>query len=132
MAGLAACVAAPPVDEVPGASVELLSEAPKRPFETVAQLEVRGAVGANRAQVYRALRAKAHALGADAVLHVEERAATDAAPAPYGPPDRPLLGNAYPGPLHALEPGAFPPGGSLSSVRGRYLVLEGRAIRYLD
>jgi hypothetical protein len=66
------------------------------------------------------------------VVKTGERALVDATPAPYDPPDRPLLGNAYPGPLRSLEPGAFPAEGARMKVRGRYYAVEGIAIRYVD
>lgn len=110
----------------------LLAEAPARPYEEIARIEARGAPGTNPHDAYAELREKAGALGADAVIRVAQRRRHDATPAPYEPQDRPRLGNAYPGPLGALEPGAFPAEGADLRIRGSYYVVEGIAIRYLD
>jgi hypothetical protein len=123
---LAACAAVEPAP--PRAA--LLAEPPDTSYEEVARIEARGQPGTHRRLVYEKLRRKADALGADAVLKLEERTLHDGTPAPYDPPQRPLLGNAYPGPLQVLEPGAFPPKGASLRVRGPYYVVQGMAIRY--
>lgn len=112
--------------------VPMLQTQPARPYEAVGRLQVRGDPGEPVQYVHDELRWRASALGADAVWKTQERALVDQEPAPYTPPDRPLLGNAYPGPLRSLEPGAFPPAGRDLKVRGRYYVVEGIAVRYLD
>jgi hypothetical protein len=109
---------------------ELLAEAPRRAYEEVAWVQARGAPGTHRDLVYDELRRKADALGADAVLKPVERTLHDHTPAPYDPTQRPLLGNAYPGPMQVFEPGAFAPGGADLRVRGPYYLVEGMAIRY--
>jgi hypothetical protein len=124
---LAACAS---VEPPPLPRTELLAEAPERPYESVGRIAARGEPGMHRRLVYEALRRKADALGADAVLKLEERTLQQRAPAPYDPPQRPLLGNAYPGPLQSFDPGAFPPEGAQLRVRGPYFVVEGLAIRY--
>ena len=106
----------------------LLAEVPQRPYDEIARIEARGAPGTNPRDACAELREKAGALGADAVIKVAQRRRHDATPAPYEPP----LGNAYPGPLGALEPGAFPAAGADLRIRGPYYVVEGIAIRYLD
>lgn len=110
----------------------MLAQKPDRPYEEIARLEVRGEVGAAPQQLYDELRERAHALGADAVVPIDQHALSDATPAPYDPPQRPLLGNAYPGVFSAFERGAFPPEGFEVRTRGRYYVVEALAIRYLD
>jgi hypothetical protein len=69
------------------------------------------------------------ALGADAVMSVEERTGEDRLPA-RDAGEAPLFGNAYPGPVRRLEPGAFPPAGFDVRVSGPYYEVEGVAIRY--
>jgi hypothetical protein len=130
-AALAAACAAPSPSPS-GSRVALLDERPRRPHDVVARLEVRGDPGVPVEHAYGELRWKADALGADAVVKTAERSRLARAPARYEPPDRPLLGNAYPGPLRDLEPGAFPPEGRKLKVRGKYYVVEGLAIRYVD
>ncbi|HEX6267244.1 MAG TPA: hypothetical protein VFZ81_10145 [Burkholderiales bacterium] len=126
---LTSCAApAPP----PRSLVPLLEERPAQPHEVLAHLEARGDPGAPVQYAYDELRWKANAMGADAIVKIEQRSLSDEAPVPYDPPDRPLMGNAYPGPLHDLEPGAFPPEGRDLRARGRYYVVEGVAIRYRD
>lgn len=110
----------------------LLAEPPQRPYEKIARIEARGAPGAQPRHAYDELRDRAGALGADAVIKAGEHRLRDATPAPYDPPDRPLLGNAHPGPLGVFDAGAFPPAGADMRVRGPYYVVEGVAIRYLD
>ena len=110
----------------------MLQTPSERPYEVVGRLHVRGDPGEPVRHVHDELRWRANALGADAVVKTGESELPEHAPAPYDPPDRPLLGNAYPGPLRSLEPGAFPPAGRDLKVRGRYYVVEGIAIRYLD
>lgn len=132
-AGVLACVlvlAGCASVEPPAPSAEILSEAPPRPYEALGRVQARGAPGTHRRLVYEELRRKADALGADAVVKLEEHTREALAPAPYDPPQRPLLGNAYPGPLQSFEPGAFPPEGADTRIRGPYLVVEGLAIRY--
>lgn len=124
----AACASAPRPPEQP---VAVLEEEPGRPHEVIAQVTARGIPGASIALVHDKLRDKARSLGADAVIAVETRQHFDATPAPYDPPQRPLLGNAYPGPLHSFDPGSFPPEGFNVRSRGPYYVAEGLAIRYL-
>ena len=131
-----ACVLALGACAAPQGAVErqvvLLAEAPQRPYEEIARIEARGAPGTQQPDAYAELREKAGALGADAVIKLAERRRHDATPAPHDPPDRPRLGNAYPGPLGAFEPGAFPAEGADLRIRGPYYVVEGIAIRYLD
>jgi hypothetical protein len=69
------------------------------------------------------------ALGADAVMSIEERTGEDRLPA-RDAGEAPLFGNAYPGPVRRLEPGAFPPAGFDVQVSGPYYEVEGVAIRY--
>ena len=109
---------------------EMLSQPPQRPYEDIARIEARGEPGTHRRLVYDELLRKADALGADAVVRLEEYTLQNRTPAPYDPPQRPLLGNAYPGPLQSFDPGAFPPEGAELRVRGPYFVVEGLAIRY--
>lgn len=114
------------------ALVPLLQTRPVQPHEELAYLEARGDPGAPVRYAYDALRWKAGAIGADAVVKTGQRSLADQTPAAYDPPDRPLLGNTYPGPLESFEPGAFPPAGEGLKARGRYYVVEGIAIRYVD
>lgn len=108
----------------------MLDERPARAHQVVGRVEARGAPGTNVRFVYDELRRKAEALGADAVVRVEQRKHTDAAPLPSGPQEWPQLGEAYPGPLDKLEPGALPSYGFDVQTRGPYYVVEGLAIRY--
>ena len=124
---LAACASVEPPAPPQAA---LLAEAPQRAYQEIGRVVVRGEPGTHRRLVYQELRRKADALGADAVIELDARTLRALAPAPFDPPQRPLLGNAYPGPLQAFEPGAFPPEGDDMRVRGAYLVVEGLAIRY--
>jgi hypothetical protein len=126
---LAAC-AAPPVER--GRMVPLVGEPPPRAYEEIARLEVRGDTGAPVQHAYDELRWRAAALDADAVIKTGERTHVDRTPAPYDPAERPLMGNAYPGPLGVFEPGAFPPAGEGLKARGTYYEVEGIAIRYVD
>jgi hypothetical protein len=127
--GLAACAVPTPN---PGRPVALLQAEPERPHEVIGKVEARGTPGDNLRRVHEQLRDKARALGADAVVEVEVRQHFDATPAPYDAPQLPLPGNAYPGPLHSFEPGAFPPAGFDVRARGSYYVIEGLAILFLD
>jgi hypothetical protein len=122
---LAACAAHAPAPE----PVPLLTELPDRPHEVLGRVEARGAPGANVRHVYEDLRQKAGALGADAVVELVQRKRYDAAPA-RSDPQRPELGQAYPGPLEALEPGYFPSYGFDVRTSGTYYVVAGLAIRY--
>lgn len=124
---VAACASPAPASLVP-----LLAEAPSQPYELVARLEARGDPGEPIEYAYDELRWKANALGADAVVKTEARALVDRTPPTTPPPERPLLGNAYPAPLRSLEPGAFPEAGRDLKVSGQYFVVEGLAIRYRD
>jgi len=90
---------------------------------------VRGDPGEQRSYVYQELRNKARSLGADAVIEVDERTGVYRLPDPDAG-EAPILGNAYPGPLHKTEPGAFPPAGFDVQVGGRYYEVEGIAVRY--
>jgi hypothetical protein len=53
--------------------IELLGGTPGRPYEEIGHIEARGRPGEHRRYVYQELRNKARALGADAVMSVEER-----------------------------------------------------------
>lgn len=128
-AALAGCAAQAPVTDAP---VAVLDGKPQRPYEVIERIEARGVPGAHVRLVREALADKARALGAEAVVAVEERKHFDGLPAPHDPRERPLIGEAYPGPLGAFERGAFPPAGSDVRSRGPYYVLEGLAIRYTD
>ena len=110
--------------------IELLGGTPGRPYEEIGHIEARGRPGEHRRYLYQELRNKARALGADAVMSVEERTREDRMPA-RDAGEAALLGNAYPGPVRRLEPGAFPPAGSDVQVSGPYYEVHGIAIRYL-
>jgi hypothetical protein len=126
---LAACTAAP---ERAPPRVTLLDQKPQRGHVVVGTVRAQGYPGQPLGSVYEVLRESAQELGADAVVALEERVRVDATPAPYDPPQRPLIGNAYPGPLQDFEPGAFPPEGSRVRSRGEYYVVEGLAIRFTN
>jgi hypothetical protein len=129
-AALGACAA--PESRVERDRIPLLTERPERPHEVIASVEARGFPGTHLAYVYDDLRRKALALGADAVVRVEERTHTDAVPPPSDSQDRPAIGNAYPGVLGIFEPGALPPAGFDVQTSGPYYVVDGLAIRFLD
>lgn len=110
--------------------IELLRGAPARPYEEIGAIEARGRPGEQLGFVRQELRNKARALGADAVIELDERSAFHGAPGREAEPD--LLGNAYPGPVHRVDPGSLPAYGFELQTGGRYYELRGVAVRYTD
>lgn len=111
--------------------IELLGGVPERPYEEIGRIEARGKPGEHIAYVHQKLRNKARALGADAVIAVEERRREDRLPV-RDAGEAPLLGNAYPGPVRKTEPGAFPPAGFQVQASGPYYEVRGIAVRFAD
>jgi hypothetical protein len=109
--------------------VELIGGAPGRPYDEIGRIEARGKPGEHRSYVYQELRNKARALGADAVIRIEERSGLERLP-PAGAGEAPLMGNPYPGPVQSFERGAFPSAGFDVRVGGRYYEVSGVAVRY--
>jgi hypothetical protein len=109
--------------------IELLSETPQKPYEELGRVEARGVPGEQRSYVYQELCNKARALGADAVIQINERKRADPLP-PLDAGDAALMGNAYPGPLRKTEPGAFPQYGFGVQTGGVYYEVSGVAVRY--
>lgn len=62
---------APELKLAPSQSVDILFEKPKRPYREIALLESRGMVGDTEGQLWQDARAKAQALGADALIRLE-------------------------------------------------------------
>ncbi|HEX6268091.1 MAG TPA: hypothetical protein VFZ81_14500 [Burkholderiales bacterium] len=112
--------------------VELIGGAPGRPYDEIGRIEARGRPGEQRSSVYQELRNKARALGADAVIQVEERAQKRRRLPQSGASEAPLLGNAYPAPARKTEPGAFPPAGFDLQTSGPYYEVRGIAVRFVD
>ena len=129
LSAFAVACAAPPIADP---TIPMLAQAPTRAYEEIAPVAARGDPGTPLPYVYDELRRKAQALGADAVIRTTQQNRLERAPAPYDPPDAPLLGNAYPGVLDSTQPGGFPPAGRGLRTRGRVYVVEGMAIRYRD
>jgi hypothetical protein len=108
--------------------IELIEGAPGRPYDEIGRIEARGRPGEHRSYVYQELRNKARALGADAVIRIEERSAIERLPPPRAG-EAPLMSNAYPGPLQRFERGALPSAGFDVRVGGRYYEVSGVAVR---
>jgi hypothetical protein len=86
------------------ALVPLLENRPAQPHEELAHLQARGDPGAPLRYAYDELLIR-----------------------PTG-----RFWATPPGPLENFEPGAFPPAGEGFKSRGRYYLVEGIAIRYVD
>jgi hypothetical protein len=90
--------------------IELLGGKPDRPYDAIGRIEARGRPGDRRSYARQELRNKARALGADAVIFVEE----------------------HPGVLRKTQPGAFPHYGFDVQTGGVRYELRGLAVRYTD
>jgi hypothetical protein len=91
--------------------IELMRGAPQGPYEEIGAIEAR-------------------ALGADAVIRVDEQSAFHGVPGREEEPDR--RGNAYPGPVHRVDPGSVPAHGFEMQTGGRYYELRGVAVRFTE
>jgi len=56
----------------PSQSVQILDRPPEQPYEVIAQLETRGAVGKTRPELLQSMREEAKGIGADAIIPTEE------------------------------------------------------------
>jgi hypothetical protein len=110
--------------------IELMRGAPQRPYEEIGAIEARGRPGEQLGFVRQELRNKARALGADAVIRVDEQSAFHGVPGREEQPD--LLGNAYPGPVYRVDPGSVPAHGFEMQTGGRYYELRGVAVRFTE
>lgn len=110
----------------PTQNVDILFERPQRPYREIALLESRGMVGDSEVQLWQDARAKAQALGADALLRVDVYKTVVPPMAIYDPFLTPYYSPFYPTPYFFAYP--FPeyrvlPGGvayTLKTVAIRY------------
>ena len=105
-----------------------LQSAPERPYREIAPLQVQGRPGEHVTLVRRELQRQAAAMGADAVVETGVERRVDRTPAPIDAPPG-LFANAYPGALHALEPGGAPLAAPVDT-RGVYYTVHGIAVDY--
>jgi hypothetical protein len=110
--------------------IELLRGAPARPYEEIGAIEARGRPGEQLGFVRQELRNKARALGADAVIRLDEHNGLHASRGREEQPD--LIGNPYPGPVYRVDPGSVPAPQLEMQTGGRYYELRGIAVRYAD
>ncbi|HET7596662.1 MAG TPA: hypothetical protein VFK15_07000 [Burkholderiales bacterium] len=118
---------APELKLPPSQNVEILFEKPARPYREIALLETRGLIGDTEVQLWQDARAKAQALGADALIRLELDKTVQAPMVVYDPLFYgPYYPSWYPHPF--FYPYAYPeyrviPGGpvyTLKSVAIKY------------
>jgi len=112
--------------------VEVLLEKPTRPHVEIALLESRGD---SEAELFNDARAKAGALGADAIVKVEMQRRFHQPVAVYDPWYDPFYWGPYPYRHRYYSPFApvYPPFGAYHVLPGGFsYILKAAAIRYLD
>ena len=123
--GLGGCAGLAPEE-----SVALLEQPPERAYRELGRIDAQGRIAGPRETAYDELRSRAAALGADAVIKLDEERRYRAPPDP-SLEGRTALGDPYPDLVESLRPGFFGYEGSgLRTVGGYYWVVSGVAIAY--